>query len=107
VTSHKHAALDKCLDELQVCMQAAGLWSEEVPSEQALNSSEPFCVDTLGFEQWLQFIMVVRFKEMIQKSIPLPTHCDMSSMAQEAFKVPAQPKVAAAIKAIDKLLSGL
>ncbi len=107
MTSNKHAALGKCLDELQVCMQAADLWSEEAPSEQALNSREPFCIDTLTFEQWLQFIMTVRFKEMIQKSIPLPTHCDMSAMAQEAFKVPAQPKVVAAIKAIDNLLNGL
>ncbi len=102
----KHAALATLLTQLQACLQAEQLWASEPPSQQALNSTQPFCVDTLSFEQWLQFVMMPRFQQMIQTATPLPTQCDISPMAQEAFKSPSLSSVMVVIRAIDKLLSG-
>jgi uncharacterized protein YqcC (DUF446 family) len=35
-----------------------GWWDEVPPSIEALSSVEPFSVDTLDFEQWLQWIFL-------------------------------------------------
>jgi len=104
--THKHIALDNLLSQLQVCLQVEQLWASSAPSQAALSSTEPFCVDTLSFEQWLQFVMVVRFRKMIQVKVPLPGKCDIAPMAEEAFKGRSLGKVVSAIRAIDELLSG-
>lgn len=86
-------------------MEVCGIWSTQVPSLEALSSTQPFCVDTLSFEQWLQFVMMVRFEEMIHNSIPLPKQCDIAPMAEEAFKGRSLSKVIVLISAIDKLIN--
>ena len=86
-------------------MRDCGILSTVVPSVAALSSTQPFCVDTLNFEQWLQFVMMARFEGMIQNSQPLPTQCDIAPMAEEAFKGRLFPNVIARLRAIDKLLS--
>ncbi|OYW90485.1 MAG: pseudouridine synthase, partial [Pseudomonadales bacterium 32-61-5] len=35
-------------------LRVLGVWEALSPDPQALASREPFCVDTLSFEQWLQ-----------------------------------------------------
>lgn len=57
------------------------LWSSQPPNEQALASTEPFCIDTLPFEQWLQFVMLPNFHLMIEQQLPLPVSCQISPMA--------------------------
>ncbi|MEY8247818.1 MAG: YqcC family protein [Bermanella sp.] len=101
-----HIALAKLLSRLQAGLQAQQLWASTPPSQAALSSTQPFCVDTLSFEQWLQFVMIVRFRGMIQTSMPLPGNSDMAAMATEAFKGRSLPAVVAIIRAIDELLSG-
>ncbi len=86
-------------------MSDCGIWSKEAPSLEALSSAQPFCVDTLSFEQWLQFVMMARFAEMIQHSLALPSQCDIAPMAEEAFKGRQLPNVIELLRAIDKLLS--
>ncbi len=102
----KHAVLDRLLTQLQSSLQAEKLWAIKPPSQKALRSNQPFCVDTLSFEQWLQFVMLPRFRHMIQTAMPLPKQCDMSAMAQEAFKSRSLSAVSRVIHAIDELLSG-
>ncbi len=62
------------------------LWQTDKPSEQALTSSQPFCCDTLRFEQWLQFIFIERISIMISLKSPLPTRISLCPMAEESFK---------------------
>lgn len=53
---------------------------------QALASREPFCCDTLSFEQWLQFILIPRMGALIAGNHPLPSNIAVAPMAEEAFK---------------------
>jgi len=107
ILTHKHIALDNLLSQLQACLQAEHLWASSAPSQAALSSTQPFCVDTLSFEQWLQFVMMVRFRHMIQTQMPLPGKCDIAPMAEEAFKGRSLGGVISAIRAVDELLSGV
>ncbi|MGY8909754.1 MAG: YqcC family protein, partial [Flavobacteriales bacterium] len=46
------------LIDIESELRQLGLWDRQVPSNSALASSEPFCVDTLTLPQWLQFIFL-------------------------------------------------
>uniref|UniRef100_UPI001C3FD245 YqcC family protein n=1 Tax=Kiloniella majae TaxID=1938558 RepID=UPI001C3FD245 len=61
--------------ELQMAMQAAQVWETKAPSSEALASEQPFCIDTMTFEQWLRYVLIERFKEMIEQQQPLPQRC--------------------------------
>ena len=95
------------LSQLQVAMQQAQLWQNETPSDEALASQTPFCVDTLSFAQWLQFVFHPKLSLMIEQQLPLPTNIAVLPMAEEAFKHLAQPRegIKGIIAKIDQLLS--
>lgn len=67
-------------------LQAQGLWDAEPPSTEALQSTQPFAVDTLDFHQWLQFIMIPEFEHRLAKDMPLPSGFSISPMAEEAWR---------------------
>ncbi len=74
------------LRRLEQELQALQLWQQHAPGSDALSSSEPFCVDTLAFSEWLQWIMIPRFDAMIQQQHALPGNSDIAAMAEEALK---------------------
>jgi len=101
-----HQALWRLLNDLQGSMKKAGLWQEQRPSDEALLSAEPFCVDTLTFEQWVQFIMMPSFESLIQNQLALPHQCHIAPMAEEAWKDSQLVEVIAHLRAIDQLING-
>ena len=100
-----HRRLGELLTMVELAMESADLWETEEPSEEALASSEPFCMDTLSFEQWLRFVFIARFSIMVQHQLPLPTECAVAPMAEEAFKDLDATAVIDALKAVDQLLT--
>lgn len=100
----RYHTLSELIDDLSEQMQAGGLWANEPPSAKALQSDQPFCVDTLQFEQWVQFVMIPAFSHMIRQQLPLPLACDITPMAEEIWKQQHQ-NVQTSIKRIDALIS--
>ncbi len=94
--------------QIEMELRQLGLWEAERPSEEALQSTQPFCIDTLEFTQWLQFVFVVRMKVIIEQGHPLPAVSGMAPMAEEYFR--ARPEsghgLIQALEEIDQLLSG-
>ena len=82
----QHNELLVILDAISSQMLEKKLWQTTAPSAEALSSAEPFCVDTLTFCEWIQWIMLPRLEQMAQSQAPLPQNSDMFSMAEEAFK---------------------
>gem|GEM_PF-103099 len=72
--------------ELEMALRQHQLWECEPPSPQALQSSQPFCMDSLRFTQWLQFVFIVRIKDIIERAVPLPMRSGIVAIAQENFK---------------------
>ncbi|MGW8463024.1 YqcC family protein [Pseudomonas sp. CLCA07] len=60
-------------------------WDDVSPSAEALSSVEPFSVDTLDFEQWLQWIFLPRMKMILEQDLPLPTVSGIQEMAEMVF----------------------
>jgi uncharacterized protein YqcC (DUF446 family) len=66
-------------------LRLQGWWDEQPPSDQALASQQPFCVDTLSFEQWLQWIFLPRMKDLLESGAALPEACGIRPMAEQVY----------------------
>ena len=73
-------------------LRVLGWWQSEAPSAEALASQEPFCVDSLTFEQWLQWIFLPRMKQLLETGADLPSVSGIQAMAEMVYR--EQPGVA-------------
>lgn len=71
-------------------LRLQGWWGEEPPSAEALASQEPFCVDSMEFEQWLQWIFLPRMKQIIEQDLPLPNASGILAMSEMVYASRAQ-----------------
>lgn len=79
-----HALADELL-ALEQELREQGLWMAQPPSVAALASREPFCVDTLPFEGWLQWVFIPRMGQIVERGQLLPAGCNIQPMGEEAF----------------------
>ena len=97
--------------ELLVAIEAElkhqSLWNDVAPSAEALASTTPFCVDSMPFTDWLQFIFLVKIKQLVVMQMPLPDKMAVHPMAEEAFKPVATDtrELLALILSFDQLLN--
>ena len=68
--------------EVEQTLRSHGKWDENRPATDALGSAQPFCMDTLGFEQWLQWILLPRMKTILEQEKPLPAKSGIHVYAQ-------------------------
>lgn len=66
-------------------LRVQGWWDEVSPGAEALASQEPFSVDTLEFEQWLQWIFLPRMKVILEQNLPLPSASGILAMAEMVY----------------------
>ena len=93
--------------DLEAQLRNLRLWQVQRPSVEALASQQPFCIDTLSFPQWLQFVFIERLQLMIAEQEPLPSACHIAPMAEEYFKTTdyTVSEVLNCLRTIDELLS--
>jgi uncharacterized protein YqcC (DUF446 family) len=89
-------------------LRVLGWWSEVPPSPQALASREPFCIDTLDFEAWLQWVFLPKMKGILEAGQELPASSGIRPMAEEAYKSRGTQVVALldALELFDRLIIG-
>lgn len=96
-----------CLHAIEQELRLLEWWTHSAPDEQALSSPEPFCVDCLAFEQWLQWVMLPRMRALLDSGAELPARSAMAEMAEMVYaELPG--KTAAlrrALKQLDRLLT--
>ena len=84
--SKQFVLIENVLNQLEHKLKELALWQEESPSAQALESIQPFCVDTLSFSEWLQWVFLVKMRIVIAHQLPLPKTSAIAPMAEEALK---------------------
>ncbi|MFT3929779.1 MAG: YqcC family protein [Spongiibacteraceae bacterium] len=80
-----HIQIASLLIDIEAELRRLQQWQRELPSPEALASSEPFCVDTLTFAQWLQFIFLPRMHALVAAGQLPPGKCEIKPMAEEYF----------------------
>lgn len=86
ITFNDNHKLLGLLTELEASMKQQNLWSSDTPSAQALKSVQPFAVDTLRFEQWLQWVLIVKLRDMVRNNQELPAASGIAVMAERCFQ---------------------
>lgn len=80
-----HQQLLELLDDLELQLRLLNLWSSHHPGEAALNSDVPFCVDTLTFEQWLQFVFLPKMRTLLMQGGSLPQAACLLPVAEQVY----------------------
>lgn len=103
----RYQQLHQLLLDIEAEMRAWSLWSANAPSPQAMTSRQPFCVDTMSFWEWVQWIMLPRFEAMIESHQSLPSGSNMLPMAEQALLNSSvkSSKLLDYFSALDQLLS--
>jgi uncharacterized protein YqcC (DUF446 family) len=83
---NKYLLVAGLLGELSAELQRLDRWQLDNPGEEALASTLPFCVDTLSFDQWLQFVLIPRMEQLVLLQAPLPSSVSLYPMASESYK---------------------
>lgn len=76
----------RLLTQIEVELKRLSLWQATPPSAAALASTAPFCIDTMPFTNWLQFVFLVKMQQLLALEMPLPTNMAIHPMAEEALR---------------------
>jgi uncharacterized protein YqcC (DUF446 family) len=63
-------------------LRQQGWWGAVPPTPEALASEQPFAVDSMSFEQWLQWLFLPRMQQLLECGGPLPSACGIQAMAE-------------------------
>ena len=85
MSGERAARIALLLGDLESALRAASLWESAPPAPAALESVEPFCVDTLALPQWLQWIFLPRMRALLDARAALPPKCGVAPMAEMYF----------------------
>ncbi|WP_016954962.1 YqcC family protein [Catenovulum agarivorans] len=99
----KHQQVADLLLELTDGLKAADLWQDSRPPEQALQSQQPFALDTLDFHQWLQFIFIEKMQIIVQQQLSMPSLLCLTPIAEEAFSGQTSDKITAILQVIKRI----
>lgn len=85
---HDVKSITKKLEHLEQELKALELWggSAKIPSLEQLSSSAPFCLDTLEFHEWLEYILIARLRQLIAAEEALPEAMMVHTYAQERYR---------------------
>ena len=100
-------AVISLLEQIQLEMETLTLWQSTAPSQSQFQSSIPFCMDTMSFSQWLQWVYIGRLRAIIEAGGVLPAGAQVHPYAQESFKVEGirSEPILKMIEQLDKLLA--
>ncbi|TVU63780.1 YqcC family protein [Vibrio atlanticus] len=92
------------LQQLERQMRQCSLWSSSPPSEEALASVEPFAIDLLPPEEWLQWIFIVKINAMMDAQMNLPQGFAIYPYFSEVWKNEADiAELLVTIQSIDEV----
>ena len=63
-------------------MRRLRMWKDTAPSPRAMRSVEPFCYDTMSFDEWLQWVFLPRMKAILENGA-LPDESNIWPLADE------------------------
>ena len=91
------------LEDIEQVMRDDKLWHATPPEAEAFESKEPFSVDTMSAEQWLQWVLVPRMYALLEAKTPLPTRFAITPYFEVAM--PEALRLLTQLQRLDDLLN--
>ncbi len=105
MSAQRRRAIAIQLTQLERQLRQLAWWSEQPPTPEALSSQAPFCLDTLSFEAWLQWVFIERMEQLLVEGKPLPQRSAMRAMGEQAWEGRASGDLLQVLAALDELLT--
>ncbi|WP_300001765.1 YqcC family protein [uncultured Cedecea sp.] len=67
-----HTQIRQHLIIIEQILRDHALWQETMPHPAALDSTQPFCMDTLDPVEWLQWVLLPRMHALLDSERALP-----------------------------------
>lgn len=77
--------LSDALAQLEDKMLELELWQSLPPSYRALESTQPFALDTLSPTQWLQWVFMPKMQDLIESNSEVPSGFEISPYFEQAM----------------------
>lgn len=81
-----HNQVRRSLQAIEQSMRDLALWQAAPPDHEAFSSTEPFCIDSMSAEAWLQWVFLPRMYALLDAEAPLPTRFAITPYFEEALK---------------------
>lgn len=93
--------------EVEATLRRHGRWDRTRPPAVALASTQPFCIDTLRFEQWLQWVFLPRMQQILTERQPLPARSGIYVYAEHCLQKhdPPTGQLLESIRRFDELIA--
>jgi uncharacterized protein YqcC (DUF446 family) len=76
----------RSLQAIEQAMRDLALWQAAPPEPEAFSSLEPFCVDSMRAEEWLQWVLLPRMTALLDAKAPLPARFMIAPYFEVALK---------------------
>lgn len=80
-----HKEVQHHLDAVIQEMHRVKLWQDKPLAPEQLNFSQAFAMDTMSFNQWLQFIFIPRVQQIIDSKGKFPSQSNVAAQAVREF----------------------
>lgn len=74
------------LQAIEQSMRDLALWQAVSPKPEAFSSTEPFCINSMLAEEWLQWVLLPRMYALLDANAPLPTRFAIAPYFEQALK---------------------
>jgi uncharacterized protein YqcC (DUF446 family) len=85
--SGRHRAAAERLEQLVAEMKRVGVWSDTPPPPEAFDFRGAFGSDTMSFEQWLQFVLVPRVRQIVDEGGTFPADSQLGDKAHREWRM--------------------
>lgn len=81
------AKIIQLLEAMEAELKTLNCWQAIPPSPEAMASEVPFCMDSMPFSQWLQWLFIPRVRAIVEHGGELPKGANIKPYAEEALVV--------------------
>ncbi|WP_165310547.1 YqcC family protein [Vibrio ziniensis] len=78
--------LAQALERLEAELRQCEVWQATPPSIEAMQSVEPFSIDTLDPHEWLQWVFIPTMQKLLNEGQAIPRGFELSPYFDEAWK---------------------
>lgn len=86
----RYKQVNDLLVQLEESLNSALLWQSAPIDAEALQSTAPFCCDTMSFAQWIQFVFIPRMHQLVATQSALPAHFSLLPMLEMSYPKQAE-----------------
>ncbi|UVO09392.1 YqcC family protein [Pectobacterium polonicum] len=103
----RESQVRQSLFDIERVLRESPFWQVVPPEDEAFNSTEPFSLDTMRPEEWLQWVFLPRMHALLDSDLALPAELALLPYFEDALE--GTPEQTAAVflrlKQLDELFN--